>query len=290
MVMSMTGYGRGENTDLISFIVELRSVNHRFLEIRVRLPKPWLLLEEKIKNYIKKRISRGRIDVFVNFEAESLPIDVKIDKNVVKNYYKMLVELKSEIGFEGPIDLSLLSMLTEAFYVQEQVPEQQELWVLLQPALQEALDNLVNMKLKEGETLWHDTLMRLNIIEDNVAKIQNRADIVPGEYRQRLLQDVKSLSEGIQLDNDRLEIEVALFAEKSNITEEIVRLKSHISQMRETAYGKGSIGKKMDFIVQEMIRETNTIGSKSSDNDITRNVIEIKSELEKIREQIQNIE
>jgi len=291
VIRSMTGYGRGENTDdEYSWVVELKTVNHRFLDIYVRLPRPWLLLEEKIKNYIKGKISRGRVDVYITLKSDNIPSQIKIDKNTIENYYKKLVEIKQGIGFEGPISLSLLSMLPEIFSLEEIPPSEQDLWESLEPALDEAVSGLVTMRQKEGCNLWQDILMRLKIIEDKTERIYARSDVVVEEYRQRLVQNVEKLAKDIELDPERLEAEVVLFAERSNITEEVIRLRSHIEQLRGMENLGGSIGKKMEFIVQEMYRETNTIGSKSSDNDIIRDVIEVKSELEKIREQIQNIE
>jgi len=286
----MTGYGRGESKAEYFWVVELKSVNHRFLDIYVRLPRPWLQLEEKIKNFIKEKISRGRVDVFVSLKSDNIPSEIKIDKNIVENYYKKLVEIKQDIGFEGPISLSLLSMMPEIFSLEELEPSEQDMWDSLEPALNEAVSNLIVMRQKEGHNLWQDILMRLQIIEDKTEQIYARSDVVVEEYRQRLVQNIQKLAQDITLDPERLEAEVVLFAERSNITEEVIRLRSHIEQLRGMENSDGSVGKKMEFIIQEMYRETNTIGSKSSDNDIIKEVIEIKSELEKIREQIQNIE
>ena len=283
MIRSMTGYGRGESKAEYFWVVELKSVNHRFLDIYVRLPRPWLQLEEKIKNFIKEKISRGRVDVFVSLKSDNIPSEIKIDKNIVENYYKKLVEIKQDIGFEGPISLSLLSMMPEIFSLEELEPSEQDMWDSLEPALNEAVSNLIVMRQKEGHNLWQDILMRLQIIEDKTEQIYARSDVVVEEYRQRLVQNIQKLAQDITLDPERLEAEVVLFAERSNITEEVIRLRSHIEQLRGMENSDGSVGKKMEFIIQEMYRETNTIGSKSSDNDIIKEVIEIKSELEKIR-------
>lgn len=292
MIKSMTGYGRGECQDenKFSWVVEMRSVNHRFLDTFIRLPKPWLMLEDKIKSYIKGKIIRGRIDVFISQSHDSFPVDIKIDKTMATNYYEKLMELKEEVGFDGPISLSLLSLVPDIFSLEEEVPKEQELWDTLQPALEEALKNLVAMRAIEGQNLWKDVSMRLDAIKANVDTINDRAETVPGEYRERLMEHVKKLSSEIYLDKERLETEVVLFAEKSSITEELVRLKSHIAQMEELVDERDSVGKKMDFIVQEMLREANTIASKSSDYKISKEVIDIKSQIEKIREQTQNIE
>lgn len=290
MIRSMTGYGRGENQGKFHFVVEIRSVNHRFLEVFVRLPKPWLFLDDKIKNHIKGKIKRGRLDVFVNLYDENLPVDIKIDKNLASNYYKKLIELKNEVGFEGPISLSLLSLLPDVLKLEEDAVAEGELWESLMPALDQALDNLIITRTKEGENLWKDLNARLELIKSKVQLIKERADVVPQEYREKLLQNLRRVYTDVTFDQDRIEAEAVLFAEKSNITEEVVRLESHLAQMQELSSSSGAVGKKMDFIAQEMFREANTISVKASDYSISREIIDIKSELEKIREQVQNIE
>ncbi|MDK2877655.1 MAG: hypothetical protein PWR06_371 [Thermoanaerobacteraceae bacterium] len=290
MIRSMTGYGRGEQSGKISWVVEIRSVNHRFLEIFVKLPRTWLLLEEKIKSFIKGKISRGRVDVFVNLSCENFPMNIKIDKSAVRNYYNKLMEIKQETGFEGPVSLSLLSMMPDLFSIEEEMPQEQELWEMLEPALDLAVKNMIIMREKEGENLWHDIVTRLDLIDGKVDFIGERTDMVVEEYRKRLAQDVERVLKDVTLERDRIETEVVFFAERSNITEELIRLKSHIRQMKNLEQANDSVGKKADFIIQEMYREANTIASKSSDYDISKEIIEIKSELEKIREQVQNIE
>jgi len=290
MIKSMTGYGRGENRGKFHFVVEIRSVNHRFLEVFVRLPKPWLFLEDKIKSFIKGKIIRGRLDVYVNVYNENLPVDIKIDKSLVSNYYKKLIELKEEIGFEGPVSLSLLSLMPNVLKLEEHSTLEQELWVSLMPALDEALNNLIKMRTKEGENLWKDLNARLELIKNKVKLIKERADVVPQEYKEKLMRNIQKLFSDVPLDEEKIEAEVVMFAEKSNITEEIVRLRSHLGQMQELLGSDEAVGKKMDFIAQEMFREANTISVKASDYNVSREIIGIKSELEKIREQIQNIE
>ena len=289
-IKSMTGYGRGETKGEYSWAVEVKSVNHRFLEIYVRLSRPWLFLEENIKGFVKERVSRGRVDVFVNLSSKTLPARVEIDKALVKNYHSKLMEIKDEIGFDGPITLSLLSLMPDAFCVEETLPKEQELWDSLAPALEEALEELVAMRAREGESLGLDIDMRLEAIEDKLDIIRERADVVPEGHIKRLRQNLERLTPGLAVEQERLDAEIALMAEKSCITEEIIRLSSHIGQLKATISSEGLIGKKMDFIAQEMFREVNTIAAKSSDYEITKQVIDIKSEVEKIREQIQNIE
>ncbi|ADL07782.1 YicC/YloC family endoribonuclease [Thermosediminibacter oceani] len=289
MIRSMTGYGRGRSIGKVNWEVEIKSVNHRFLEIYIRLPKPWLFLEERIRSFIKERIARGRIDVFINYSSETLPVDIKIDKKAVESYYKKLAELREEIGFEGPVSLSLLSMMPDLFKVEQQFPEEEEMWSSLKGALQEAVDGLIQMRTREGVNLWRDISSRLDIIQKRVENIKLRADAVVEEYRKKLRQKIERISQG-ELNEERLETEVVFFAERSDINEELVRIESHIAQLRGMPESKDLSGKKMDFIAQELFREVNTIAAKSSDYKIAQEVIEIKSELEKIREQLQNIE
>ncbi|NLC62697.1 MAG: YicC family protein [Thermoanaerobacterales bacterium] len=290
MIKSMTGYGRGETSGDLSWTVDIRSSNHRFLDVHVKLPKPWLFLEERIKSYIKEKISRGRVDVFVNLSCDNLPVDIKIDKAAINNYHKKLIEIKRDIGFEGPVSLPLLSIMPDVFTVEEVLPKDEDLWLSLEPALTEAVNNLMIMKKTEGSNLWEDIVSRLDVISKSIVIIEKNAGNLVGEYRKKLLEHIQDIAGDIRVDEERLEAEVIFFADKCDITEEIVRLRSHISQFKDLETKRNSIGKKMDFIVQEMFRETNTIGSKSSQYTITREVIEIKAELEKIREQIQNIE
>lgn len=290
MIKSMTGYGRGEVQGDICFEVEMRSVNHRFLDVHVRLPGPWLFLEEKIKGIVKQKVKRGKVDIYVNMTTTTLPVNIEIDKMLLNNYYKKLTEIKQEIGFKGPISLSLLSMVPDLFLVEKQLPEEDELWSFLKPALMDALDNLLNMRKQEGKNLWSDILSRLNIIFDKVEVIKSRAKNVPQMYRDKLICNLEELHKGSSLDKDRIYTELAILAEKSNITEEIVRLQSHLSQMKGVSKLKGPVGRKMDFIAQEILRETNTIASKSPDCETIKCVVDIKSQIEEIREQIQNIE
>lgn len=290
MIKSMTGYGRGEVQNNISFTVEIRTVNHRFLDIHVRLPRTWLSLEEKIKRVIRKRLKRGKVDIYVNMVTTDLPINIEIDKMLLNNYYKKLTEIKQEIGFEGPISLSLLSMLPDLFLVEEQLPKEDELWNFLYPALIDALDNLIKMRRQEGKNLWSDISARLDSIYKEIELIVSRAKNVPCVYKDKLTYNLKNLCNDFTLDKDRVYTEIAILAEKSNITEEIVRLKSHLKQMKEVSQLAEPVGRRMDFIAQEMLREANTIASKSPDHEIIKSIVDIKSQIEEIREQIQNIE
>ncbi|MGB9840205.1 YicC/YloC family endoribonuclease [Thermovenabulum sp.] len=289
MAKSMTGYGRGKSLNEPGWEVEIRTVNHRFLDIYVRLPKPWLYLEEKIRGFIKERISRGRVDVYIGYSSFNLEREIKTDDKAIEALYKKLLELKEKIGFEGPISLELLSLLPDIFRVEKNV-EDEELWLSLKPVLEEAVLNLNYMREEEGKNLLADISKRLNSINQKLEIIRSRREINLKEYKSRLEKRISEILEKEILDNERLEMEVAYFAERSDINEELVRIESHIIQFTNLFDSDEPVGKKMDFIAQEMFREINTIAAKSADYVISKQVIDIKSELEKIREQVQNLE
>ncbi|MDI3535455.1 MAG: hypothetical protein PWQ82_1820 [Thermosediminibacterales bacterium] len=292
MIKSMTGYGRGgsDNGDK-SIQIEIRSVNHRYLDINVRLSKKSLLLEERVKNYIKKNISRGKVDVYIKFD-ENLPEQKKlcVDKNIAYEYYDALKQLMKDLSFDEELNFNLLAGLPGIFTLQEPEEDEEKLWQEIFPVLDKALSNLIEMRTREGMELANDINKKINIIEKVIQQIKSRAPEVITEYRSKLLQKVETLVQNIQLDLDRIETEVVIFAEKSCIDEEIVRLFSHLKLLRECLDSEHPVGRKMDFVIQEIYREINTIGSKSNDVFIANAVVEVKSEIEKIREQVQNIE
>ncbi|MGB9814187.1 MAG: YicC/YloC family endoribonuclease [Thermovenabulum sp.] len=289
MAKSMTGYGRGKSSQEFGWEVEIKTVNHRFLDIYIRLPKPWLFLEEKIRSFIKERISRGRVDVYINYCPENFVGEIKTDDKTIEAFYCKLLEIKEKVGFEGPITLQLLSLLPDIFKVEKNVNDE-ELWVSLKPALNEAVMNLDKMREEEGKVLIADIEKRLDKITQKLDVIKSRREISLLEYKNRLEKRISELVDKNILDKERLEMEVAYFAERSDINEEIVRMESHIIQFKSLFGLNEPIGKKMDFIAQELFREVNTIASKSADYEISKQVIDIKSELEKIREQVQNLE
>lgn len=292
MISSMTGFGRGEfKTGDTSIAIEARSVNHRYSDISVRIPKSLSFLEERIRQYIKARISRGRVDVFVSFElSEVRNPEVKVNYDLAQSYYDELVQLKERVGMKDSIPFSLIATLPDVIAVKQRDLEEEKVWQQLFEALRDAMDILVRMRRQEGESLGTDIRAKLSRIEDSVVDIEKRSGFIVGEYREKLEKRLEELSRGIDLDKDRIYQEVVIFADRSNINEEIVRLKSHISQMHNILNEGGTIGRKLDFLVQEMHREINTIGSKANDLHVSKNVIEIKAQIEKVREQIQNIE
>ena len=294
MIKSMTGYGRGEHKGVErSFSVELRAVNHRYLETSVKLPRRFAFAEELIKKAVKERISRGKLDVFLNYipgtESET---GLKLDLGLARQYYEKLDELSKALP-ELDRDQSVMSIASLPD-VLVQIPsedDQEKIGAEIREAVEAAIDSFDAMRAAEGARLLEDILMRAGIIEDTVLKIEEYAPSVEKQYYEKLAARLSELLEGAEIPRERLLTEAAVFADKANITEEIVRLKSHAAQLRSmTADPKEPVGKKLDFLVQEMNREANTIGSKANDINITESVLVLKAEIEKIREQVQNIE
>ena len=294
MIKSMTGYGRGEHKGVErSFSVELRAVNHRYLETSVKLPRRFAFAEELIKKAVKERISRGKLDVFLNYipgtESET---GLKLDLGLARQYYEKLDELSKALP-ELDRDQSVMAIASLPD-VLVQIPsedDQEKIGAEIREAVEAAIDSFDAMRAAEGARLLEDILMRAGIIEDTVLKIEEYAPSVEKQYYEKLAARLSELLDGAEIPRERLLTEAAVFADKANITEEIVRLKSHAAQLRSmTADPKEPVGKKLDFLVQEMNREANTIGSKANDINITESVLVLKAEIEKIREQVQNIE
>lgn len=292
MLRSMTGYGRGEAVAAgKKFIMELKSVNHRFCEVVIRLPKNLHQLEERIREQIQKGLSRGRIDCYLSVEeAGPKNVAVKVDKSLLAAYYKAMREILSALERTEEPRLEHFLALPGLFTVEEPPENIEEIWVGVEQALTEALTALVEMRKTEGARLREDIESRVDRIEQLNREIEGRAPLVVEEYRKRLLQRVAELVPGGVVDPVRLAGEVALFAERSSIAEEVVRIYSHLNQMRLTCNEGGPVGRKLDFLVQEVNREINTIAHKAGDLRISQIVVEVKSELEKIKEQVQNVE
>lgn len=293
MIKSMTGYGRGEfENELYKFKVELKAVNHRYNDILVKMPRHISYLEESIKKIIKEKISRGKVDVYVNLEyiSESA-IDVKVDIPLAKSYKNALESLKSELGLDDEIRLNNILSISEVVRTERRELNEDMIWEILKGAVNMALSNIMSMREAEGQELKNDILLKLENIESNVKEIELRSPLVVLEYKEKLQERIRTLiDDRTVLDEDKLNNEVVFFADKSSIDEEIVRLASHIKQFREILNEEDSIGRKLDFLIQELNREINTIGSKANDIIISKYVVELKAELEKVREQIQNIE
>lgn len=292
MIKSMTGYGRGEcEENNRRFVIELKSVNNRYLDINIRLPKHLISLEDNIRKYISSRVSRGKIDVFVSQEKFSDDdIKVVLDEQVASYYYNVYSELKKKFNLQEEITLSLLAKAPDVIIIEKNEDDVETVWDTMKKALDEALSVFIDMRTKEGLKLKQDILERCMIISEKVNLIEKRNPSIIDEYREKIKLRVSEFLKDVEIDESRLLNEVAFFADKVNIDEEITRLKSHIEQLRLSLESDEAVGRKLDFLIQEMNRETNTIGSKANDLSIANLVIDIKSELEKIREQVQNIE
>lgn len=293
MIKSMTGFGRGEFcNEFYNFRVELKAVNHRYNDIIVKMPRHIGYLEEDVKKIIKTEISRGKIDVFINLDyINESAIEIKVDIPLAKSYKSALEGLSAELNLDENVRLFNILGLSEIIKTERRELDEGAVWYCLKEALNIALKDIMGMKIVEGEELKNDMISKLNKIESIVLKIEERSPLVVIEYKDKLKERISELlDKDTNIDEERITSEVVIFADKSNINEEIVRLKSHVKQFLSILHENDSVGRKLDFLIQEMNREINTIGSKANDIFISQNVVEIKSELEKIREQVQNVE
>lgn len=282
MLQSMTGFGGSERG---IFKVEVRSLNHRYLEISVRVPTSLIEQEINIRNIIKKRIKRGKIDVFVTI-SDKKNIRVNVNKDLARQVYEAFSELQKDLNLPGSLDIGFFSGYKELFLVEEPSVDIQDMY----EALEDALSNLEQMRKAEGEALSIELMDHLNKIEGICSKIKDKAKDRTIWLRDNLLKKIKDITADLTLDEVRIAQEVIFLAQKSDISEELERLKSHIEQFRTSLTINGSVGKKLDFIIQEMNREVNTIASKSDALEIIRDIVDLKLELERMREQVQNIQ
>ncbi len=291
MVCSMTGYGHGYGIkDDIGLSIEIRAVNHRYLDLFFRLPKEMQRWEEKFRSLIKSKLNRGRIEISVSID--NVPENVytiKINHSLLVAYHEALNNIKDHLSLSTDINLSHLLKFPDLLMVQNDIGEDERVGLLIESVLEEALNSLVTQREREGNNLKADLMQRCTKIESHIKDAQERLPFVIEQYQKRLYQKLKDL-EGGYFEESRILTECAIFTERSDINEEIVRLNSHLQAFRESLNLSGAIGRKLDFILQEMFREINTVGSKSNDYDIAGLVVEIKTELEKLREQVQNIE
>lgn len=288
----MTGFGRGEASgNEYQFTIELKSVNHRFLEVVVRLPKIYGAFEDRIRKIIQQNVKRGRIEVYLNItETQEKKRLVKVDKDLALSYDKTLKELAVELDTVYEPDVFRLASLPEVLVIEEPEIDLESIWEVCSQALTLALDGFMAMRRIEGRRLSEDILSRLNLLSSEIEKIVARTDQVVFDYQKRLQERIQILIGEAVVDEARMANEVAVFAERASITEELVRLDSHLMQCRSAFNNDEALGRKLDFMIQEMNREINTIGSKANDLVISQIVVILKSELEKVREQIQNIE
>lgn len=291
MVTSMTGFGRAKaESDFFSVNVEIKTVNHRFCEMNIRMPRQLLKIEDRLKKKLSQYIRRGRVEVYVSLEGEgSVTRKVHVDWKLLDEYSQIIKQVREKYNVEGIVTLQDLLSRSELLHIEESEIGNDELERLVLEATEEAANLLRQMRLAEGEELKKDLLAILSQLEINVLELQKFAPLVVQSYKERLTKRMEEFVNG-QLDETRILTEVAVFADKADISEEVTRLKSHIQQFLHTLQSMEPIGRKLDFIVQEMNREANTIGSKANDSNIAKQVVDIKSLLEKLKEQVQNIE
>ena len=292
MIKSMTGFGRCEvQKDSRKFTVELKSVNHRYLDVNIRMPKKLNFFETAIRTLLKSYANRGKVDIFITYEDLSqTQVSVKYNAALAAEYMKYLKQMEEEFGLENDVRVSTLSRYPEVFTMEEQSEDEEELWNGLKEALEGAFTQFVETRKTEGENLKKDIISKLDLLSEQIGFIEERSPQIVAEYRAKLEDKMKELLADTQIEESRIASEVILFADKICTDEEVVRLKSHISHMRNTLEEKDEIGRKLDFIAQEMNREANTILSKANDIEVSDHAISLKTEIEKIREQIQNIE
>ncbi|GAW30118.1 YicC/YloC family endoribonuclease [Carboxydocella thermautotrophica] len=292
LVKSMTGYGRGEGLGAgKKFTVEMKSVNHRFCEVVVRYPRGWAAIEDKVRSLVQSGVARGRIDVFINIEDTGEEAKgVKVDKGLALAYYNAMRELAGLLGQPLEFDWTQIARWPDVITLDQEEADLEQFWPYLAQAVNIALTNLVRMREQEGAKLVQDLEGKFSDCEHITNRIKERAHLVVEEYRQRLQQRVQQLLGEVPVDEARLAMEIALLAERAAIDEELVRLFSHYQEARLCLKAREPVGRKLDFLVQEMNREANTIGSKAGDLTISKLVVELKTEIEKIREQVQNLE
>ena len=292
MIKSMTGFGRCERLEHErKFTVELKSVNHRYLDVNIKMPKKFGFFESAIRTLLKEYIQRGKVDVFISYEDYTEEnFALKYNADIAASYLKYLSQMAEEFHLENDIRVSALSRYPEVFSMEEQSADEKEIWKVLEKALRGACEQFVECRISEGERLLKDLDEKLNVMLTYVDFIEARSPVILLEYKERLKEKVQELLEDRQLDEGRIITEVTIFADKICVDEEMVRLRSHVESTRKTLMEGGSIGRKLDFIAQEMNREANTILSKTTDLEISDVGINLKTEIEKVREQIQNIE
>lgn len=292
MIYSMTGFGRGRFVnEERSIAIEIKAVNHRFLDMTVKTPRTLSFVEDKIKAVVQDKIQRGKVDIFVTYTQYQKPgSKVNVDEKLAKEYAEALKKISTALNLSDDVSATKIASFPEVLSVYEDDMDEELVWSQVKEALSQALDNFTNMRAVEGETLKNNLLGMAQNIENSMETVKEQAPKVPLEYKAKLEQRIANILQSDAVDPTRLAQEVAFFADKCSIDEEITRMGSHIGQMRDILNGGGSVGRKLDFLVQEMNREANTMGSKANNIILTNTVLEMKSEIEKIREQIQNLE
>jgi uncharacterized protein (TIGR00255 family) len=292
MLKSMTGFGRSQvNDNGYEISCELKGVNHRFFDVHIRIPRRYAFLEDNVKEELKKNLSRGRLEISINIEKTSESLrTIKVDKDLAMAYYVSLKDLAENLNISSDIAVVDIFRLPDIFNLTDQQEDPELIWSALKKALDIAINSLVEMRCKEGSNLGKDILARNAYILSEVEILEERSPLVAREYQEKLRNRINEILGSSVIDEGRLLQETAIFADKASITEEIVRLKSHIKHLDELLLDGDSVGRKCDFLVQEMFREINTVASKANDIQMSQIVVDVKAELEKIREQLQNIE
>ncbi len=292
MVMSMTGYGRSiMHIDDSDITVEIRSVNNRFADISVKMPRSLSYCEDKVKTELLKRVNRGKIDVFISYQKpQGEQVEIEPNISAARGYYDALKKIDTELGTHTEINANMLARFSDVFVVTREVPDEEKVWSDIRQVLTAAADNFNAMRAAEGEKMAEDVLGKIANVEELVLKVEAASEPRVEAYRNKLYNRLLDVLSNSDIDEKRILEEAAIYADRTAVDEETVRLHSHIGQFRDIVKAGGPVGRKLDFLVQEINREINTIGSKASDLEITGYVVDLKSEVEKIREQIQNIE
>lgn len=292
MVKSMTGYGRHQSvSNGMDITVEIKSVNHRYFDFSSRVPRNYGFLDEKLKSYIQSRVSRGKIECYVQIEnLEDDSVVVEVNHSLVKGYIDALNEISERYGVDNSVNTGILSRFNDVLVVRKNEADEEKIWSAVSAVAEKAVDKFISMRETEGEKLKDDICSRADSILKQVEFVEERSPQTVKEYNEKLLTRMRELLGDVHIEETRILTEAAIYADKIAVAEETVRLRSHLSQLKDFFNSHEAIGRKMDFLVQEINREANTIGSKANDVDIARCVLEIKSEVEKIREQVQNIE
>ncbi|MCM8761132.1 MAG: YicC family protein [Candidatus Omnitrophica bacterium] len=292
MVRSMTGFGRAEvRFGNGKITVEIKTVNHKFFDATLKLPNGIMAFEDKIKEVLQKNILRGKVNLSLTYDGKPIKQErISVNRDIAKNYYKEFSRMRKALGLKDDVTITSLITLPGVLNYESGAGRISRMWPKLKEAIEKAVERLIADREKEGRHLYNDLMSRARHIETMLSRIKARSHLNIEEYRSKFADRIKALTGGRDIDTGRLEMEVAIFAKNSDISEEITRLKNHLANFKKTMSSDGDVGKKIDFIAQELHREINTIGSKACDFNISKNVIEIKSEIEKIREQAKNLE
>jgi uncharacterized protein (TIGR00255 family) len=292
MINSMTGYGKGEaQVDNVALTVEIRSVNHRYADITVKLPRTLLAVENEIRRQVGQVLRRGKIDVFVTFgQTEEATVVPVLNRPLAQAYHDLFTRLRNELGLSGGVTLEFLAAQRDVIQLREAESSAEAVQGSLMTALERALDQLAAMRRVEGEATANDLRERLAVLEELLGAVEQRAPLIPQEWQGKLMERLARLQQNLEWDPQRVAQEIAIYADRCDISEELVRFRSHLGQFRAMFDDAEPVGRRMDFLVQELNREVNTMGSKSNDAELTRAVVAMKAELEKVREQVQNVE